>query len=110
MKLNANQDSEDARAVYAVMNDFSTNARPGAYIADAVPPLAKLPIPLQWWRKSAEAAFARQAAVWHRLYANLQAQVQAGKAPECFVKRFIESQNAKDEIDEVQREFIAGCM
>lgn len=91
------------------MNDFTINAQPGVYLADAFPPLAKLPRQLQWWRKSAEAAFQRQAAVWHRLYANLQAQIRAGKAPECFVKRFVESQDVKNDIDELQREFVAGC-
>lgn len=107
--LMRDQDDRDVQDVYEVMKDFTINAAPGAYLADALPPLAKLPRALQWWRRSAEAAFSRQAAVWHRLYKDLVAQLDAGKAPECFVKRLIESQHDKQDVDELQREFIAGC-
>jgi hypothetical protein len=37
--------------VYGVMRDMSESTKPGAFLANTIPPLAKLPMPLQWWRK-----------------------------------------------------------
>lgn len=90
------------------MEDFSKAATPGAYLADAFPPLAKLPAALQWWRKSALAGYNRQAQIWLKYWNKLRAQMMEKTAPECFVKQFMEDLDAKNDIDEVTAAFVAG--
>lgn len=90
------------------MEDFSKAATPGAYLADAFPPLAKLPKVLQWWRKSALAGYNRQAQIWLKYWNKLRSQMADKTAPECFVKQFMEDLDAKNDIDEVTAAFVAG--
>lgn len=90
------------------MQDFTEVATPGAYLAESFPPLAKLPVSLQWWRASALAAFHRQAAVWMNYWTTLQKQIDEKKAPPCFVKQFVETDYKKQNISELQAAFVAG--
>lgn len=91
------------------MKDFSEVAAPGRYLADTIPPLGKLPVALQWWRKSVLPLQHRQAVIWMKFWNSLRARMDAGNAPECFVKQFIESDYEKLGITELQAAFLAGC-
>ncbi|KAF2027348.1 putative O-methylsterigmatocystin oxidoreductase [Setomelanomma holmii] len=103
-------DCEDVREIYGLMQEFSESATPGAYIAELVPPLGKLPTALQWWRASAEKKYRRQRDIWMKYWNSLLQQVSAGTAPECFVKQFAEGDYRKQDISETQAAFVAGTM
>ena len=102
------QESEDITQIYTVLKEFSEGAAPGAFIADLIPPLAKIPEHFQWWRASALAYQHRQTRIWMKFWNNLREQMAAKRAPECFVKQFIETQFEKQGIDEVQAAYVAG--
>lgn len=92
------------------MTDFSNVAAPGAYLADSVPPLGKLPPRLQWWRKGLKPLFERQANLWMSFWSSLKTQMETKQAPECFVKQVIESNYEKQGITELQAAFLAGSL
>ena len=94
------------------MKDFSEVSSPRRInVADGIPQLAEiLPVRLQWWRKSLEPFFNRQETLWMRLWSDLKTRMEADEAPDCFVKRFIETNYLKMEITELQAAFLAGCM
>lgn len=91
------------------MKDFSDNAMPGACIADTIPPLADImPVVLQWWRARGLRLQARQTTIWMKYWSTLQKQIDDGKAPECFVKQFSESNYKAKGISDVQAAYVAG--
>jgi cytochrome P450 len=92
------------------MNDFSNIAAPGAYLADTLLPLGRLPPHLQWWRKGLKPYYERQANLWMSLFSSLKTQVDTKQAPECFVKQVIESNYAEQGITEMQAAFLAGSL
>jgi cytochrome P450 len=98
------------RGIYSLMNDFSIVAKPGTYLADALPFFGKLPRQLQWWRKGLKPLFDKQANLWMSFWTSLKTQMETKQAPECFVKRFIESDYEKQGISELQAAFLAGSM
>lgn len=104
-----NQDCDDMREIYQLLKDFSEAAEPGGFVADLFPPLARIPSCLQWWRPSAIAAYNRQKKTWMRYWDELKSAVNQKKAPECFVKHFIETDFEKLGISDVQAGFVAGC-
>lgn len=91
------------------MHDFSEYAAPGAFLAEVFPPLAKLPVWMQWWRKRALVYYRRQERLWLRLFNELKDQMAIGRAPECFVRHMIESQFEKQGFSQLQGAFLAGC-
>ncbi|KAF4545865.1 Cytochrome p450 protein [Lasiodiplodia theobromae] len=102
-------DCEDTKEIYGLMKDFTENMPPtNAFLPDLVPPLAKLPTWMQWWRKPALAMQKRQTAIWTRYWRTLLQQMEEGKAPECFVKQFIETEYQKQDISEMQAAWVAG--
>lgn len=105
----AEQNCEDIRAIYQVLNDFSQAAQPGAYLADLITPLANLPKFLQWWRPSAEAAYERQKETWMGYWNRLQAALKEDRAPDCLVKHLAESNLEAQGLSEVEAGFAAGC-
>lgn len=90
------------------MKEFSDSTAPGAFIADLIPPLANLPVWMQWWRKRALGYQARQSAIWMKYWTNLKYQIENKKAPDCFVKQFMETDYHKQEISELQGAYVAG--
>jgi cytochrome P450 len=92
------------------MNDFSTMAKPGTYLADTLPFLGNLPPRLQWWRKGVKPYFDKQANLWMSFWSTLKTQMETKQAPECFVKQFIESDYENQGISELQAAFLAGSM
>jgi cytochrome P450 len=92
------------------MNDFSIIAKPGTYLADALPFIGRLPPRLQWWRAGLKPYFDKQANLWMSFWTSLKTQMETKQAPECFVKQFIESDYEKQGISELQAAFLAGSM
>lgn len=90
------------------MKEFSESAEPGAFLADTFPPLAKLPLALQWWRPRARRYYERQQRIWMKFWSNLTRKMRHGNAPECFVKQWVETEYEKQGISEVQAAFVAG--
>ncbi|KAJ9605738.1 hypothetical protein H2200_009587 [Cladophialophora chaetospira] len=104
-------DCEDVREVYGLMKEFSDQTVPGAYLADTLPPIADIiPPALQWWRAPAQASYRRQERIWMKYWNALQHQMKEGKAPDCFVKQWAETDYKKQGIDDVQAAFVAGTM
>lgn len=91
------------------MDDFTTAAAPGGYVADLLPALTGLPTWMQWWRPHAVRGYKKQLAVWMKHWNRLKDQMWEGKAPECFVKQFLETDFKKQDITEEQAAFVAGC-
>ncbi|TVY92825.1 Cytochrome P450 monooxygenase [Lachnellula willkommii] len=102
--------SEDVKEIYGLMKEFSDSTAPGAFIADMIPPLAKLPTFLQWWRERALRYQYRQTKIWMKYWSNLMLQIDQKQAPECFVKQFSETDYKAQGISEVQAAFVAGTM
>jgi hypothetical protein len=92
------------------MKEFSESATPGAFIADIIPPLARIPERLQWWRPRALKYQKRQISIWMKYWNDLQMKIDQKKAPECFVKQFTETDYKAQGISEVQGAFVAGTM
>jgi cytochrome P450 len=92
------------------MNDFSVVAKPGSYLADALPFFGNLPRQLQWWRKGLQPLFDKQANLWMSFWSSLKTQMETKQAPECFAKQFIESGYEKQGISELQAAFLAGSL
>ncbi|CAN9327015.1 unnamed protein product [Alternaria alternata] len=105
-----NEDCDEVHGIYDIMNDFSTMAKPGTYLADTLPFLGNLPPRLQWWRKGVKPYFDKQANLWMSFWSTLKTQMDTKQAPECFVKQFIESDYEKQGISELQAAFLAGSM
>ncbi|OHE99043.1 hypothetical protein CORC01_05733 [Colletotrichum orchidophilum] len=103
-------DCDDVRQIYQLLKDFTEVAQPGAYIADMFPPLANLPWFFQWWRPAAIRAYERQRNIWMLYWNDLKTSVAEKKAPECFVKQFMESDFEKLGVTDVQAGFVAGSM
>ncbi|KAF2682335.1 cytochrome P450 76C3 [Lentithecium fluviatile CBS 122367] len=101
---------DEVNEIYGIMTDFSNIAAPGAYLADTIPPLGRLPPRLQWWRKPLKPYFDRQATLWMSLFSSLRTQVETKQAPECFVKQLIESDFERQGITELQAAFLAGSL
>lgn len=92
------------------MNDFSITAKPGAYLADALPFFGNLPLRLQWWRAGLKPLFDKQANLWMSFFSSLKTQMETKSAPECFVKQIIESDYPSQGISDIQAAFLAGSM
>ncbi|CAE7001400.1 hypothetical protein P3342_001417 [Pyrenophora teres f. teres] len=103
-------DCPEVHSIYEIMNDFSTIAKPGAYLADTLPFLGKLPPSLQWWRKGVKPYFEKQAKLWMSFWSTLKTQMETKQAPECFVKQLIQSGYEEQGISELQAAFLAGSM
>ncbi|EAT87902.2 hypothetical protein SNOG_04142 [Parastagonospora nodorum SN15] len=84
-----------------LMNDFSLVAKPGAYLADALPFFGKLPPSLQWWRKGLKPLFDKQANLWMSFW---------NVAQDANGDQFIETDYEKQGISELQAAFLAGSM
>ncbi|KAK2735176.1 hypothetical protein FQN55_002266 [Onygenales sp. PD_40] len=81
-------DAQNAVRSQAILRNTS---RPGAFLVDEIPPLARLPAWLQPGRKRAQLAAKDvldiKMGLWHRL----KKQHEAGKAPHCFARQILEN-------------------
>ncbi|KAJ5751811.1 Cytochrome P450 E-class group I [Penicillium odoratum] len=87
-------DHPDAQNAVRSQAILRRTSRPGAFLVDEFPPLARLPEWLQPGRKDALAAAAEvreiKMGLWHRL----EKQYEAGAAPHCFAKTILENKEA----------------
>jgi hypothetical protein len=90
------------------MKEFSDAVAPGAFIADLIPPLAQIPVWMQWWRPRALRYQTRQTAIWMKYWNSLMQQIRDGEAPECFVKQFSETDYQSQGISDIQAAYVAG--
>ena len=90
------------------MADLSALTVLGAFLADMIPALNKLPVWLQLWRGRAYKYHETQARIWLGLWRELQDDIARGQAPECFVKGVSDDSVEKLGISEKQAAFVAG--
>jgi hypothetical protein len=91
------------------MKEFSECAAPGEFIAELIPPLVDIiPVSLQWWRPRALKYQERQTKIWVRYWDTLMKQIKEGRAPNCFVKQFAETDYKDQGISDVQAAYVAG--
>lgn len=106
----ASWESKHVQEVYQIMADLSALTVPGAFLADMIPALNKLPVWLQLWRGRAYKYHESQARIWLGLWRELQDDIARGQAPECFVKGVSDDSVEKLGISEKQAAFVAGTL
>lgn len=79
-------------------------------LVDIFPKLLDLPKWLHWWEKPVIPYRERQEKIWMRYWNQMRAKIEAGQAPECFGRSFVETGYQKKGIDEMQAAFVAGSM
>ena len=87
-------DHPDVKNAIRSQQILRDTSKPGAFIVDEVPPLARLPTWLQPGQKVAQEAAKEvldiKMGLWHRL----EKQVASGKAPHCYAREIYESREA----------------
>ncbi|KKA24419.1 Cytochrome P450 CYP2 subfamily [Rasamsonia emersonii CBS 393.64] len=83
-------DHPDAQNAVRSQAILRRTSRPGAFIVDEVPPLARLPKWLQPGRKTAEAAAKEVLDIKMGLWRRLEKQLEEGKAPHCYAREILE--------------------
>src|SRR3981189_1723005 len=119
-------ENEDIKEIYSIVQEFGDVTRPGTWIAEVIPPLADLPVWMQWWRPAALKYQHHQsdpphethcnvqswfmglivARVWMKYWNKLQDQIRDGTAPECFVRQLAESNYQEKGISEIQAAYL----
>lgn len=84
-------DHEDALNAVRSQAILRRTSRPGAFIVDELPPMARLPKCLQPGRTEAQEAGKEVLDIKMGLWRRLEKQFEAGKAPHCFARRILES-------------------
>lgn len=79
--------------------------RPGYWFADRIPLLNYLPDALAPWRAKAHRIFDHLVEFWGVFYDAMEDRIQKGDAPDCFIKRFLESPDVVD-FTEIDRRII----
>lgn len=100
-------DVHDAVRSQAILRKTS---RPGAFLVDELPPLARLPTWLQPGRRRAEEAAKEVLAIKMNLWRRLEAQHAEGRAPPCFARGIAESKDAwrAQGLDDEDLAWVAG--
>ena len=104
----ATWENEDVKQIFAILAEFGEASNPTRWWAEIIPPLAKLPTWMQWWRAEAMGFQERQNRVWMGYWRKLNKRIEEGSAPECFVKQFAQSDYLGKGIDEMQAAYTAG--
>ena len=84
-------DAKDAARSQGILRRTS---RPGAFIVDEVPPLARLPTWLQPGQKEAKQAAKEVLDIKMGLWRRLEQQVASGKAPHCYAREIFENRES----------------
>lgn len=84
-------DAQDAARSQAILRRTS---RPGAFLVDEVPPLARLPAWLQPGRREAQDAAKQVLDIKMGLWRRLEKQLAAGDAPHCYAREILESKES----------------
>ncbi|KAL4939604.1 hypothetical protein BDV06DRAFT_230926 [Aspergillus oleicola] len=89
-----NWDHPDAQNAVRSQGILRRTSRPGAFLVDELPPLAKLPRWLQPGLGEAKAAAKEVNDIKMELWERLKSQVEAGKAPHCYAREVYESRES----------------
>ncbi|KIV77917.1 hypothetical protein PV11_09689 [Exophiala sideris] len=94
-------DTKIPREIQNKMYEMFAATRPGYWFADRVPLLNYLPDALAPWRAKAHRIFDHLIEFWGVFYDSMEERIKKGDAPDCFIKRFLESPEVVDftEID-----------
>lgn len=84
-------DAQDAVRSQAIIRRTS---RPGAFLVDELPPLARLPKWLQPGQKEAKEAAKQVLDIKMGLWRRLEKQLALGKAPHCYAREILESKES----------------
>ncbi|KAL9069425.1 MAG: hypothetical protein Q9157_006163 [Trypethelium eluteriae] len=86
-----NWDHPDAQNAVRSQALLRATSRPGAFIVDELPPLARLPKWLQPGRKEAKEAANQVLDIKMEFWRRLERQLAAGKAPHCYAREILEN-------------------
>lgn len=89
--------------IYGCLTRFGRVRRPGSFIVDTFPSLAKNPIynAVSNWRKVGEETFKLDSAVFMNFWNDTKRQVENGTAPHSFGKVFVQSDHEEQGIDDL---------
>ena len=107
------RNDEDAEEIYDILQDFSEITMSRSFLADRLPPLARLPVWMQWWRGRALATQRRQTQLWQRYWDEFKLHVDTDEAIDCLARQWIlQSSGSGDATSfaEEQWAFLAGTM
>lgn len=90
------------------MTDFAETTVPYQYLADLLPFIAKLPEVLHWWKAQARHYYERQAELWMKLWNELSTNIADGRAPNCFVAKWQQTDKESSGITDLEGAFTAG--
>ena len=102
-------DCDDVRDIFAVMGRFVQVRRPGEWLVDVIPELARWPIfnMLSQWQKVGQEFYELDRGIFMNFWNRMKKDVDSGTAPHCFGKEFISSNYQKQGVDEEQAAYIA---
>ncbi|KAI4153051.1 MAG: hypothetical protein LQ340_002538 [Diploschistes diacapsis] len=89
-----NWDHPDAQNAVRSQAILRRTSRPGAFLVDELPPLARLPKWLQPGQKEAKQAAKQVLDIKVELWQRLQKQIESGKAPHSFAREIYESRES----------------
>ncbi|KAI4159114.1 MAG: hypothetical protein L6R39_000413 [Caloplaca ligustica] len=87
-------DHPDVKNAIRSQEILRETSKPGAFIVDEVPPLARLPKWLQPGQRQAKAAAKEVLDIKMGLWRRLEKQVVSGKAPHCYAREIFESRES----------------
>ena len=97
------------RELFDTSQELILALQPGAYLVDGFPWLAKLPKPLQWWRKRGEHLHQKTVNVYKTQVDDLRRRMEAGTVPPCFATQFLKDPLTKN-YGEEQTYFALGSI
>lgn len=89
-----NLDHPDVKNAVRSQAILRETSRPGAFIVDEVPPLARLPMWLQPGQREAKEAAKQVLDIKMGLWRRLEKQITSGKAPHCYAREIYESRES----------------
>lgn len=96
-------DCEEIRQIYSVIARFAYYRRPGAFLVDMFPALAKSRLfdLLSTWRQEGAEIQALDAAIYRAFWERMKREIEEGTAPHSWGKLFVQSDYEKLGIDEL---------
>lgn len=102
-------DCEEVRQVYGVLGRFVTFRRPGSFLVDTFPTLAKIPLfnLLSNWQKIGAEIHKKDAEVFLGFWNQMLKEVEAGTAPHSFGRDFVQSNYKAQGLEELDAAYTA---
>ena len=97
------------RDLFDTSQELISALQPGAYLVDSFPWLAKLPRPLQWWRKRGVSLHQKTVNVYKAQVDDLRKRMQLGTVRPCFATQFLKDPLTKN-YGETQTYFALGSI